>query len=1041
MNVLVRELSRVCQEHLLAEKWLLAPSLRVGHQWLDTVTLAAGPVLNVRIKTLKGLALDLAGPKMAESGLSLITATGSLILVDRILHQMRSTSSGYLSSLPPSPTLSRTVYSAIDAIRLAGLNADDLHPQCFEAPEKSKDLALILTEYLQILGGKRLIDYAAALRMATDLLQTNPTSLGADVTVLVPEDLDLSSMELALVKALPTATRIDLAVDPTEEPPDELAGDNSDANLLRWILTPDSAPLSRIDGSAAIFRAVGEVNEVRGVLRTCLSKGYRFDEVEILHTDPETYVSLIYEILMRQEAEPSFDHENLTVTFAEGIPTRYSKPGRALIAWLDWLRGGYTQAVLARMIQDGLLDLPGLDAHELSSFQLAALFREVRIGLGRDRYIPKLVEKIAQLERTADGGSLQGSDADRDSGEAARSSVRELKTLLEVFKRLLELSPTENCTHDELLTAAKKFLEEFARSETELDNYSLIALLDQIDEMAFWTGKDAEPISLDLWEWLSSLPQTVRVGGSGPRPGLLHVAYVLSGGHSGRKHTFIVGLDDGRFPGAGLNDPLLLDEERGKLSPKLPKASAQLSLKLEKFSRLLARLRGTVALGFSCLNLQEDREMFASPVVLSAYRILSNNRDGDQGDMITWLSTPDSFAPRSADLCLNEQEWWLWRLCGPETISDARGVVGRRFLHLAQGFVAASARDSDEFTIYDGLLPSPSPNLDPFSPSGPVMSARRLETIGCCPLRYFFRYVLDISPPEELVVDPSRWLNPVDFGNLLHEVFYRFMSELLAERRLPLYDRDRARLFKIVDEQISEYKKLFPPPNLSAFRQQMLQLIQSAQIFLIEEEELCRYSRPMFLEASIGMPPYERSSPLDVLEPAIIRLPNGKTIRGRGRIDRVDGIDYESKSEFSIWDYKTGRPTRYEKPDTLSQGRVIQHALYTEMARAILRKKMSPGAKVSHFGYFFPGSGYRGIRIRRWPYQMTEATAIIERLCRIVASGSFLATNDSKEDCPFCDYLLVCGNTTALAAASTCKLKNIRNASLQPIRELRNIVA
>ena len=125
----------------------------------------------------------------------------------------------------------------------------------------------------------------------------------------------------------------------------------------------------------------------------------------------------------------------------------------------------------------------------------------------------------------------------------------------------------------------------------------------------------------------------------------LHVAHALSGGHSGRKHTFVIGLDDSRFPGAGLNDPLLLDEERGKLSPKLRKASAEFSLKLERFAELQARLRGTVTLGFSCLNLQEDREMFPSPVVLSAYRILSNNREGDQGDMMTWLSVPDSFAP------------------------------------------------------------------------------------------------------------------------------------------------------------------------------------------------------------------------------------------------------------------------------------------------------------------------------------------------------------------------------------------------------------
>ena len=35
MNTLASELATVCRDHLLSEKWLIAPSRRVGHQWLD----------------------------------------------------------------------------------------------------------------------------------------------------------------------------------------------------------------------------------------------------------------------------------------------------------------------------------------------------------------------------------------------------------------------------------------------------------------------------------------------------------------------------------------------------------------------------------------------------------------------------------------------------------------------------------------------------------------------------------------------------------------------------------------------------------------------------------------------------------------------------------------------------------------------------------------------------------------------------------------------------------------------------------------------
>ena len=111
-------------------------------------------------------------------------------------------------------------------------------------------------------------------------------------------------------------------------------------------LRPQQPLLPLKDGTAEIFRAVGEANEVREVLRTCLSRGYKFDEVEILHTDAETYIPLIYELLIRPEAELTLDDQGLPVTFAEGIPTRYSKPGRALTAWLAWLREGYMQATV-----------------------------------------------------------------------------------------------------------------------------------------------------------------------------------------------------------------------------------------------------------------------------------------------------------------------------------------------------------------------------------------------------------------------------------------------------------------------------------------------------------------------------------------------------------------------------------------------------------------------------------------------------------------------------------------------------------------------
>lgn len=1036
MNLFTTELSRICTDLLLHEKWLISPSLRTGHQWLDSLTSAGKPVVNVRVKTIKGLALELAGSEMARSGVTLVTAMATQVIADTILERLQSVSSGYLASLPGGPTLSQTLAHAINALRQSEITADQLQPSWFEAAQKGLDLAFALEEFQRILRENRFVDYADVLRMATVPLANSESPLPRDVVVLVPEDLESTFLERTLLSALPDARCLRIAMDQPGIGPPRNDYHETDADLLRWVLRPAVAPRACGDGTAAIFRAVGEINEIRHVIRTCLSRGYSLDEVEILHTDPGVYVPLVYETFVSLGSDGATDPPELPVTFAEGIPATYSRPGRALIALMDWIGDGYLQAALAQMIQDGLLQLPGASTEDFSFIGIASLFRSLPIRMGRERYIPAITAAISHAERQAPSTS-KGRGRGIDSSAVART-LEAMKLLQDLVTCLLEICPADSFDTHDLLQTAEKFIEDYAGGENQLDNYARNALAENIREMTHWTGQIAGDSRINFHDWLKNLPARTRVCGSGPRPGCIHVAHVLSGGHSGRPHTFIVGLDDGRFPGLGLNDPLLLDRECERISPNLPRASIQLGRKLEAFARLLAGLRGTIHLGFSCHTLVDDRENFAGSLVFSAYRILSNNREGDQADMLRWLPPAASFAADVPDQCLNETEWWLWRFCGDESVVNAQEALANRFPHLSQGSIAAAARSGEEFTVYDGLLPGPSIELDPRSAAGPIMSASMFETIGRCPLSYFFKYVLDIQRPDDPTLDPTRWLDPLEFGNLLHEVFYRFMNELLLQRRLPLVSRDRPMLMKILQERADRYAKIIPPPNSSAFRQQIIQLTRAADIFLTEEEELCRVSKPVFLEASIGMRPYEAATMLDTEEPVTIPLSSGRCIRARGRIDRIDVLDEGSQSVFSIWDYKSGSPLKYRREDVFDQGRVIQHALYVYMAATLLRKKVSPNAEVKQFGYFFPGVGARGLRIVRWRRQMDEAIRIMELLCETVARGCFIATENSQEDCRYCDYVMACGDVEAVAESAKRKLKNLDNANLWSTRELRN---
>jgi ATP-dependent helicase/nuclease subunit B len=178
---------------------------------------------------------------------------------------------------------------------------------------------------------------------------------------------------------------------------------------------------------------LGEINEVREVFRRCLAEGVSCDDVEVLHTDTETYISLIYATAQRYFSAADRP-DGVPVTFAEGLPVSLSRPGRALAAWLRWIEEGYPQRLLVEMLGEGLLACDGDD--EFGFQQLARLLRPLTIGARAENYLPKIEARIKTLQepppRTSDG----------DAGRAAAQEreLRGLKLLRKCIALLLKWS-------------------------------------------------------------------------------------------------------------------------------------------------------------------------------------------------------------------------------------------------------------------------------------------------------------------------------------------------------------------------------------------------------------------------------------------------------------------------------------------------------------------------------------------------------------------------------------------------------------------------
>lgn len=991
-NLLVSGLVEACKTHLFEEKWLVAPSRNVGYQWLDTATRAGARLLNVRVKTLASLAMDLAAPEMARLGVELIIGVRSELLVDQLFREQKQVRGGYLHNIEDSPGLTSALHRTIADLRIAGLSAGSITQDAFEVATKGIEIKRLLESYEASLHERNLVDRADVLRLATESLKNDPSSLPEGTVVLIPAHLasEMTGLERAVWEAIPAGRKI--------------------------VLDEDSPGGAWDNDTARLFSAVGEVNEVREVLRRCVSGQIPFDDVEIVCTDPDTYIPLIYEISARVDSAGG-----VPATFAGGIPVRYSRPARALIAWVSWVREGFPQTTMVRMIQDGLLKIDLPKDVKFGFTRLGQILREVPIGYGADLYVSALESAMADI---------------KERYEWKKPALAALRILVEQIlpdKKQLE-SPLD------ALGAASVFLKTKARLTSQFDGHSRERLTNQIDELATSLKGVDNVEGLDPWLWLAELARSAKAGGSGPRssprPGCLHVSSLMGGGHTGRGHTFILGLDDTRFPGGGMQDPLLLDAERVALSEDLVTSGQRLARKIESMSLLLARLRGEVGLSYCARSLSDDRSLFPGSAFMAAYRILSGNRDGDHESLRDWLPNPVAFAPLSPDDAVDSSEWWLSQTCGERKLKSPSSVINASFPHLGHGQIAIEARESGRFTEYDGYVPEAGEECDPFVKDARALSASRLENLGTCPLDYFFQHVLRISTPEEYCPDPTVWLDALMRGSLLHDVFREFMYRLRQDDLLPDYKRDLPLLLEVVKKEVAALRAESPPPSEEVFASQVKEVEQIARIFLIEEERYCKGSIPRYFEVAIGLKPDREGSPLDTHDNVDISLPGGKSIRAHGRIDRVDEVAGSGGKRFSLWDYKTGSAWKYHQGDKVhQQGRVIQNILYVELVRKQL-KKLHPGAAIQSFGYFFPSLREHGERISWKAAELEQGKQKIAWLCELLATGCFPDT-DSPGDLKYSDYKPAHGDVDASASAMSRKLANPENVMLSPYAQLR----
>ena len=484
--------------------------------------------------------------------------------------------------------------------------------------------------------------------------------------------------------------------------------------------------------------------------------------------------------------------------------------------------------------------------------------------------------------------------------------------------------------------------------------------------------------------------------------GMPHLTDVAHAGTTGRPRVFVVGLDAERTAGAGRQDPLLPDRARQAIAPE--RLATSVERRAEGAYRLLsglAALRGRVTLSYATSGSLDGREAGPSPVLLQAWRLTRGDASLSYEQLRRALLPPASAVPARDEAgglagvaLLDARDVWLDALADGALLLDGTDAVRAAFPMLAAGLAARELANGEQLTAHHGLVPDAGPLLDPTARPDREISPSALETLASCPLAWFYRYGLALRPPDDPAYDAERWLDALQRGQLLHELFEAFTQAYAGSQPAIAADDARARMLALAADGIARWRDLVPPPGEAVFEVEAAEIRRAALAFLqMERDRLAGGDAGRWLHFELGFGAGEPAGPF--------ALPDGGTLAVRGRADRVDELP---DGTLRVVDYKTGRPGRFAKSakdGPFSGGRQLQPALYAAAVEALC------GRPVSSFEYRFPTERGGNEIVAYSAGELVPARDVVGSLLDHVRAGEFVPTN-SGTDCTYCDYGTIC---------------------------------
>ena len=1041
------------------EVLILGASLHSANEIARSLAKVKGAAFGWHRLTVPQLAATIALPQLTELGLASITPVGTEATVTRLVHRLRTEGRvGRFAPIAHTPGFPRAIASVMTELRLSRLS-----PQVVASVEP--DLAALLAAYEAELAEMALTDWPGVLALATEGASAHQFS-GLPLLLLdVPVG---NEAELVFLRTLATnAPEIFVTVPAADRPTlDRLSDDlgwpvedldlqpgpvvvaalvRLQRNLFKEGATPSTG---QRETSVEIFSAPGEGRECVEIARRVLARareGIPFDQIAVLLRTPEAY---------RANLEGAFARAAIPAHFARG--TRRPDPaGRAFYALLKCAMEGLSAHRFAEYLS--LAQVP--DASADGAPPASASRGDQWVQPDSDGVFNEEIAEPSEwrpVELTKD--APKSGDAPVIEGQL-RAPRRWEQLLVEAavigshdrWRRRLDGLANEFRTRlAELSDEDETEAAVVARSLDDLAAFTAYALplidllngwpssapwgewLDQLGNLATRALKHPErvlavlaelaplapvgPISLsDVVDVLAPVLVERAVPPPPQRYGKVFVASVEAARGLSFEVVFVPGLAEQMFPRKIVEEPILLDALRERISPDL--ATNQSRLDHERLALALAvgAAERRICFSYPRLDLQtEPRPRVPSFYGLEALRAtegrlpdfteLARRSETATTARLGWPGPPD---PADA---IDDAEHDL-------AILDRLATSGRpdagacRYLinanpHLARALRARYQRWGRSWTASDGLVGGSELALAAMARHTLGLrsySATALQNYARCPYRFFLYGVHRLGP--RLEPEPIDELDPLQRGSLIHDIQFEVFARFRGQGLLPIRPATLHAAQKELDAGIADITARYHDDLAPAIERVWLDGIAAIGADL--HEWLRRASlddsgfTPQHFELSFGLPARSserQADPRSVF--GAVGLDCGVELRGS-----IDLVERHRAGLMRVTDHKTGkfdgRPGQI-----IAGGTSLQPMLY-----ALAAEKLFAGEAEISCGrlYFCTSRGGFAVQEVSLGDDARAAAAQLAETIGEAVGGAFLPAYPAEGECERCDYRVVCG--------------------------------